>query len=148
MGQWRQHEWHDRRAAVYGRILGLKLCGRQSSGVRLPDAENELFIFELKCRQKLPGVIERGFKQLEEWRRHSGDKRIPVVILHGLGRRVGDDIVCLRLRDFAGVFGVAAGEASVFLGRGLEEPGGPGAEALGVEVRAELDLPEEENNGD
>jgi len=129
---YRQHEWQDRRAKVYERWLGIKQVGRQSSGRALPDGEADWCIAEYKCRRDLPSVIKRAFAQLER-STFPGDVRARIVILHAEGSRVWDDVLCIRLRDFLRLRGMARGPAPVHMEADSEGPGEVDDVSSGVE---------------
>jgi hypothetical protein len=78
----------------------------------MPDLEGDRFVAELKCRDRLPGVIRRAFGELER-ALLPGDRRIRLVILHENGGRLSDDVVCVRLGEFRRLLGLAAEEASL-----------------------------------
>lgn len=129
----RQHRWPKRVAKRYQELLGLEPVQRRHYGEPAPDAESAQFVAEYKCRERLPALVERGLIQAARYL-GDGDPRIPLLILHPLRGRIRDDVVCLRVADFARVCALARGGAPLHVD---PDPAGPGAPGAGVVEGAE-----------
>lgn len=91
---WKKHE---RRVA---RLLGGKRNG--ATGAATADVESDWLAVECKARKALPQWLENALLQAEN---AAGDEQLPIAVLHQVGRHSRNDIVCLRLSDFAEWFG-------------------------------------------
>jgi hypothetical protein len=92
--------WKATERAIAHRLGGerLPVNGR---GDR-PDVQHPVFAVEVKHRRTLPTWLKAAMAQA---RRGAGAGQLPVVVLHEAGSRHADDIVCVRLEDFAEWFG-------------------------------------------
>ena len=71
-------------------------------GQQTPDVETTAFSVEVKSRKTLPGWIEAAMCQAED---NASDGKLPLVVLHQVGRRHDNDLVMVRLGAFVEWFG-------------------------------------------
>ncbi len=65
------------------------------------DVEHEVWAIEVKQRKTLPTYLRQGMVQAQ---REAGDK-LPLCVLHQVGTRYEDAIVCVRLADWRDWYG-------------------------------------------
>lgn len=97
------------------RAVARQLGGRRTSylglgGMPMPDVETEVYSVECKCRKRLPEWITGALAQAH---RLATQGKLPLVVLHEMGTRHGEDIVCLRLEDFVEWFGDLPGKGDI-----------------------------------
>jgi len=99
--------WKSTERAIAKRLNGqrIPITGRQRGDV--PDVHHDWLSIEVKHRAKLPAWLLDAMAQAVAAQREG---QLPIVILHQSGERHNDDIVCVRLRDFAEWFGDGNGE--------------------------------------
>lgn len=66
-----------------------------------PDIVTSWLAIEVKHRTALPSWLKDAVQQAVA----GAGRKLPLVVLHELGRRHAEDIVCLRLKDFEAWFG-------------------------------------------
>ena len=71
------------------------ITGRQRGDV--PDIKHSWLAIEAKLRMKISGWIKDGMNQAEEAKR---GHQMPALIIREKGQRVGDALICFRLKDF------------------------------------------------
>ena len=81
-------------------------------GRNLPDVVTDRFSYECKHRKTLPDWLTGA---LEQARRNCANDTAPVVILHGNGKRHGDDLVVLRFDVWAELMGEKPAETGELL---------------------------------
>jgi hypothetical protein len=91
---WKQHERH------IAKRFGSARTGPQ--GKEGPDVITEWLCIEAKERDQLPAWLDDAIQQITAC---TPQDKLPVVILHGKGRRHDNDLVILRLKDFEDWFG-------------------------------------------
>ena len=102
-----KHWKHTER--MIAKILGgrrVPVTGRQRGDV--PDIEHKWLSIEVKDRRSVPNWIEDAIQQAEA-AAYTGDwsnplHRLPIAILHHVGKKHSDDIVFMRLSDFVDWF--------------------------------------------
>lgn len=90
---WQKHE--QRVAEQFGTT-------RTHSGEPGADVLSDWVVAECKSWRSLPARVEAALKQAEA---SADEDRLPVAVIHGVGRRYGDDLVVLRWKDFVDWFG-------------------------------------------
>jgi hypothetical protein len=82
-------------ALLGGRRIPVSGRGRGDN----PDIHHELFSIEVKSRKTIPAWLEDAMRQAEA---SVKDGRLPVVVLHQDRTPYAENLVVLRLEDFAG----------------------------------------------
>ena len=88
------------------RAIAARLGGKRTgpSGRAGPDVTSSWLAVEVKTRRRLPAWL---LDALQQARAGCSETRLPLVILHQVGSRHGDDLVLLSLGDFESWFGDA-----------------------------------------
>lgn len=99
------------RAKHVERMVAKKLGGRRVGILGREDVLCDRFVVEVKSRKRF--VAERWYDQVVK---NADRDKIPIVVVHVVGKRYDDDFVILKVRDFLKLVG----------GDGDEEGGGYG----------------------
>ena len=94
-------QWKATERAI-ARRLGGRRTSHRNLGVGAPDVQAGPYAVEVKHRRALPAWLIGGLAQA---RRYADAGQLPLLVLHGAGRRHDDDLVVLRLADFETWFG-------------------------------------------
>lgn len=89
---WKEHE---RRTAR--RLSGVRTGNR---GTATADVQAGRYAVECKSRKELPGWLLDAMNQA---RRNAGEGQTGIVVLHQVGQRSDDDIICVRLVDWLAI---------------------------------------------
>lgn len=85
--------WKATERAIAHRLGGVRVgC----TGHNTPDVATSRLAIEVKTRRELPAWLRDAMQQAHD----NAGERVPVVILHQIGRRHDDDLVLLRFADF------------------------------------------------
>lgn len=84
----------DTERAIAKRVKGERLG---NTGMATPDVMSDGLVVECKSRESLPLWLVKALTKVVT---KAPPGKLPVVVLHQVGKRHDDDIVCLRLRDF------------------------------------------------
>lgn len=83
---------HERRTA---RALGGQRVG--CTGLNTEDVCHDWMTIECKSKKALPDWLKDAIAQAK---RNGAADKLPVVVLHELGKRSADDLVVIRMSDF------------------------------------------------
>jgi len=97
--------WKANERAIARRLGGQRVGNR---GSNTEDVAHPWLSIEVKSRRVLPAWLVAAVAQA---RRNASAGRLPLVVLHQVGRRHDDDLVLLTLADFEAWFGGLAVEA-------------------------------------
>lgn len=78
--------------------LGGRRISNHALGLETPDVETDRVSVEVKHRKTLPMWLCDAMRQARD---NATPGKLPVVVLHQAGQRHSNDIVCVRLADFA-----------------------------------------------
>ncbi len=89
--------WKKNESVIADFIGGerIPITGRQRGDV--PDIKHAWLCVEAKLRTKIAGWIKDGMNQAEEAKR---GHQMPALIIREKGQKVGDALICFRLKDF------------------------------------------------
>jgi hypothetical protein len=99
---------HERRTAA---ALGAARIGNTGRGGA--DAVSDWAAIECKARLQLPAWLKAAVKQVEAAAAAYTSAKLPVVVLHEVGGRAADDLVVIRMSEFAAWFGSWRGDNAV-----------------------------------
>lgn len=83
---------HERRTA---KLLGGQRVGNR--GTNTEDVEHDWLSIECKHKKALPDWLKEAVAQAK---RNSSDGKLPIAVLHELGKRSDGDLVVIRMSDF------------------------------------------------
>ena len=93
--------WKNCERAIAAKIGGVRLSNH-GLGLQTPDVETEAYSVEVKSRKVLPAWLTGAVAQAV---RNASAGKLPLVVLHEVGRRHDNDLVILRMGDFQEWFG-------------------------------------------
>jgi len=88
------------------RCIAARLGGKRvgCTGLATADVVNDWLTIEVKSRKALPAWLLDAVNQAAQ----ASDGRLPIVVLHQVGKHHNNDIVAMRLSDFEQWFGGGA----------------------------------------
>lgn len=92
------------RGKALERVIAKRTGGRRNgvTGLATADVEAGPWAIEAKSRKALPDWLLNAMGQAV---RNTPNGMIPICVLHQLGAHHGNDIVCMRLKDFEDWYG-------------------------------------------